>query len=92
MGPDKGSYNSNAHKNGSQQYYITPEPDLPGLDLKSEIFRSYLEEPLPELRAQKNRRFMEQYNLSRYEAEILTQNKGLADYYETVVKHGSGSC
>ncbi len=76
-------------KNGSQQYYITPEPDLPGLDLKSEIFRSYLEEPLPELRAQKNRRFMEQYNLSRYEAEILTQNKGLADYYETVVKHGA---
>jgi len=70
------------------QYYVTPEPDLPPLDLNHEMFRSFLDEPLPELRLQKSRRFIELYGLSRYEADILTENKNLADYYEDVVRHG----
>jgi aspartyl-tRNA(Asn)/glutamyl-tRNA(Gln) amidotransferase subunit B len=75
-------------KGGSQQYYISPEPDLPPLDLERGVFRSLLDEQLPEFRTQKNRRFIGHYGLSRYEADILTENKHLAGYYEEVVNHG----
>ena len=49
----------------------------------------FLEESLPELGAQKRNRFVSRYGLSRYEADILTKSKQLADYYEDVVNNGA---
>jgi aspartyl-tRNA(Asn)/glutamyl-tRNA(Gln) amidotransferase subunit B len=41
---------------------------------------------MPELPDQKKERFMKDYNLSEYEANILTSSKGLADFYEECVE------
>jgi aspartyl-tRNA(Asn)/glutamyl-tRNA(Gln) amidotransferase subunit B len=75
-------------KNGSQQYSICPDPDLPPLDLRDEELQPFLEESLPELPRQKRARFSSRYGLSIYEANVLTESKFLAEYYEEVVDYG----
>ena len=37
---------------------------------------------------EKNKRFIKEYHLSDYDAEILTREKSLADYFEEAVKIG----
>jgi len=46
---------------------------------------------MPELPDQKARRFASEYQLSGYDAQVLTANRELADYYETVVREFGGS-
>lgn len=75
-------------KVGSLQYYISPEPDLPPLDLGANEIVSFMEESLFELPEQKRTRFSCQYGLNRYEINILTESKFLAEYYEEVVGCG----
>jgi aspartyl-tRNA(Asn)/glutamyl-tRNA(Gln) amidotransferase subunit B len=76
-------------KDGARLGCIAPEPDLPLLDLNDSSMLHFLEESLPELGAQKRNRFVSRYGLSRYEADILTKSKQLADYYEDVVNNGA---
>ena len=75
-------------KGGSQHYYISPEPDLPPLDLSDKELITFMDEALPELPMEKRNRFISQYELSRYEADILTESRHLADYFEEVISHG----
>ena len=46
---------------------------------------------LPELPQQKRQRFIEQYSLSAYDADVLVTSRALADYYETAVKEAGTS-
>ncbi len=41
---------------------------------------------LPELPTDRRQRFMREYNLPAYDAELLTQSRALADYYEAAVR------
>lgn len=72
-------------KEYAEDYRYFPDPDLPPVVLKKEIIES-IRATLPELPYQKFRRFIEQYSLPRYDAEILTSDKNLADYFEKAVK------
>ncbi|HEX8932367.1 MAG TPA: hypothetical protein VF810_04380, partial [Patescibacteria group bacterium] len=49
---------------------------------------SNLKSQMPELPDAKLKRFIEDYALSEYDAEILTREKPLADYFEEAVKVG----
>lgn len=70
-------------KEGSADYRYFPEPDLPPLRFsKNEIEEIRL--GLPELPAQRRKRFKEQYGITDSQVEIFTIAKHLGDYYERV--------
>jgi len=72
-------------KEYAEDYRYFPEPDLPPLVLD----RSWIEEiraSLPELPEARRDRFMTQYGLSLYDANILTGSRAMADYFEDCVK------
>ena len=66
------------------RYFV--EPDLPALIIEKDWIRKIREE-MDELPQAKKERFIEKYNISDYEANILTSQKPLADYFEESVKH-----
>jgi aspartyl-tRNA(Asn)/glutamyl-tRNA(Gln) amidotransferase subunit B len=72
-------------KEYAHDYRYFPEPDLPPLSTS----REWVEEirgKLPELPAARRDRFMAEYGLSAYDADILTADKAVADYFEACVK------
>ena len=76
-------------KEEAEDYRYFPDPDLPPVVLTDDYVES-LKRKLPELPYQKYKRFIEQYNLPRYDASILTESRELADYFEEAVKHYKG--
>jgi aspartyl-tRNA(Asn)/glutamyl-tRNA(Gln) amidotransferase subunit B len=68
-------------KEEAHDYRYFPEPDLPPL-LVTEERRHRIAAALPELPEQRRRRFIEQYALPPYDAALLTQTRGVADYFE----------
>jgi len=75
-------------KEYAHDYRYFPEPDLPPLAL-SEAWVAAVRARLPELPAERYRRFVEQYRLSPADAALLTEQRGTADYYEQVVRLGA---
>ncbi len=72
-------------KEEATDYRYFPDPDLLPVVITSEFIES-VRKTLPELPDAKRDRFMEQYGLSRYDADVLTSTRELADYYEAVVR------
>jgi aspartyl-tRNA(Asn)/glutamyl-tRNA(Gln) amidotransferase subunit B len=72
-------------KEFAHDYRYFPEPDLPPLDIQP-AWVSEVRERLPELPASRRARFETEYGLSRYEADLLTQGRGLADYFEQAAR------
>ena len=72
-------------KEVANDYRYFPEPDL----LPIVIDDSYIEkirQSLPELPAAKRARFVAEYGLTEYDANLLVPNHAVADYFETVAK------
>jgi len=72
-------------KEYADDYRYFPEPDLPPLVLD----RAKIEEiraSLPELPETRRDRFMTEYGLSIYDANILTSSRSMADYFESCVR------
>jgi aspartyl-tRNA(Asn)/glutamyl-tRNA(Gln) amidotransferase subunit B len=88
--PDAGETRSMRSKEEANDYRYFPDPDLLPVELGKEYVDG-VRAQLPELPDQKAERFVAQYQLSRYDAQVLTASKELADYYETVVRSGGGS-
>jgi len=72
-------------KEEAHDYRYFPEPDLPPLVINQEWIEK-VRLQLPELPISRQRRFQTQYGLSAYDAEVLTEEKVIADYFEEVVK------
>jgi aspartyl-tRNA(Asn)/glutamyl-tRNA(Gln) amidotransferase subunit B len=71
-------------KEEANDYRFFPEPDLPPL-IVAQSWVAEIEELLPELPAERRKRFEEKLGLSAYDAGQLTASPGLADYYESVI-------
>jgi len=73
-------------KEEANDYRYFPEPDLPPLRIsREEVDR--IRQELPELPQQKRDRFVKQYGISLADAETLTEEREMADYFEEVVRH-----
>jgi aspartyl-tRNA(Asn)/glutamyl-tRNA(Gln) amidotransferase subunit B len=72
-------------KEESHDYRYFPDPDLPPLVLNEEDIEK-LRLKLPELPDQKKLRFIEEFRISAYDAEILVTEKYVADFFEQIVK------
>ncbi len=71
-------------KEDAHDYRYFPEPDLPSLH----IDRAWVDElaaSLPELPRERRRRFVEQYGLNEKDADILTAERAIADYFDALV-------
>jgi len=73
-------------KEEANDYRYFPEPDLPELRFTNKDLR--IKENLPELPWNKEKRFMEEYGISKNNAEILTEKLELAGWFEEAVKLG----
>jgi aspartyl-tRNA(Asn)/glutamyl-tRNA(Gln) amidotransferase subunit B len=80
----RGKTESQRAKESAHDYRYFPEPDLPPLDL-SQWDLEKLKNSLPELPEAKRTRFVEQYSLSREQAEILTAELAMTVYFENAV-------
>ena len=74
-------------KEEAHDYRYFPEPDLPELRILESRVKS-LESNLPELPWNKSKRFEEEYQLKKADAEILTESKDMADFFEKIVDEG----
>jgi aspartyl-tRNA(Asn)/glutamyl-tRNA(Gln) amidotransferase subunit B len=72
-------------KEEAHDYRYFPEPDLMPVVI-SEEWKKGISIHLPELPEKKRERLITDYDLPRYDAEILTLSKGIADYFEDVTK------
>ncbi|MBN1516973.1 Asp-tRNA(Asn)/Glu-tRNA(Gln) amidotransferase subunit GatB [Candidatus Sumerlaeota bacterium] len=72
-------------KEGSPDYRYFPDPDLVELHLTPE-WQAEIRARIPELQHAKCERFEREYELSHYDADVLTQSKPVADYFEAAVK------
>ncbi len=71
-------------KEEAHDYRYFPDPDLVPLVVDRDwVARTRSE--LPELPAAKKARFMADYGLTAYDAEVLTDSRPLADFYERAV-------
>jgi len=71
-------------KEEEDDYRYFPEPDLPPLVLDSGQVEQ-IRACLPELPNTRMRRFQQQYGLSQYNAQLLTEERAIADYFEQAV-------
>ncbi|MDA1093778.1 MAG: Asp-tRNA(Asn)/Glu-tRNA(Gln) amidotransferase subunit GatB [Acidobacteria bacterium] len=72
-------------KEEAHDYRYFPEPDLPPL-LIDAARREALGTALPELPEARRRRFITEYALPEYDAALLTQTRGLANYFEETAR------
>ena len=81
---DKGETRSMRTKEEAHDYRYFPDPDLLPLEL-DEAFIEGIRRTLPELPDARKARFMADYGLSAYDAEVLVAEKASADYFEAAL-------
>ncbi|MCP8318708.1 MAG: Asp-tRNA(Asn)/Glu-tRNA(Gln) amidotransferase subunit GatB [Candidatus Methylarchaceae archaeon HK01B] len=72
-------------KEEEQDYRYFPEPDLVPVTISKDYIQK-VKVKMPELPDDRMRRFIEQYDLTLQNAEILTRNKEMADFFEECVE------
>jgi len=87
---DTGTLRKMRSKETEADYRYFREPDLlPVVLTAAEI--AAVQNSLPELPLARRARFIQDYQLSAYDAEILTSERGLSDYYEESVQLCGGA-
>ena len=72
-------------KEYAHDYRYFPDPDLTPVEVDAKWLDA-VRAGMPELPDAKSRRFQEEFGLPRYDAEVLTAEREVADYFDEVVK------
>jgi aspartyl-tRNA(Asn)/glutamyl-tRNA(Gln) amidotransferase subunit B len=72
-------------KEEAHDYRYFPDPDLMPI-IVDQKWKDDIVKMMPELPEERRDRFINQYSLPRYDADILTSSRELADYYESILK------
>jgi aspartyl-tRNA(Asn)/glutamyl-tRNA(Gln) amidotransferase subunit B len=72
-------------KEEANDYRYFPDPDLLPVEITDELIDS-IKASLPELPVEKKARFIAELGLNEYDADVLTSQKSLADYFEIMLK------
>ena len=81
--PDANETVSMRSKEHAHDYRYFPEPDLLPLVINDAWLKT-IHETTPELPASRRKRFMENYGLREYDAQVLTATRPMSDYFEKV--------
>ncbi len=68
-----------------EDYRFSPDGDIPNIHVSDENIEA-IRSQMPELIEEKAERFVEEYGISAYEAEIIASNKELSKYFEEATK------
>jgi aspartyl-tRNA(Asn)/glutamyl-tRNA(Gln) amidotransferase subunit B len=71
-------------KEEANDYRYFPDPDLPPFEV-TPVFLNTVKENIPALPEELIDRYMKSYQLSRYDAEVITDDRETADYFEAVI-------
>ncbi|MGD2077596.1 MAG: Asp-tRNA(Asn)/Glu-tRNA(Gln) amidotransferase subunit GatB, partial [Chloroflexota bacterium] len=74
-------------KEEAHDYRYFPEPDLPPLEIDA-AWIDEVRSQVPELPDAKKARYMADYGLSLYEAEVLTEERPVAEWFEAAIEDG----
>ncbi|WP_250471004.1 Asp-tRNA(Asn)/Glu-tRNA(Gln) amidotransferase subunit GatB [Caballeronia sp. GAFFF1] len=83
--PDKRETRSMRSKEDAHDYRYFPDPDLMPLVIE-DSWVSRVRDEMPELPADMQKRFVDTYGLTSYDAGVLTSSKAMAAYFEAVVE------
>jgi aspartyl-tRNA(Asn)/glutamyl-tRNA(Gln) amidotransferase subunit B len=72
-------------KEEANDYRYFPDPDLLPVEISDELLTT-IKAQLPELPLEKKARFIQELGLSEYDADVLTSQKSLADYFEIMLQ------
>jgi aspartyl-tRNA(Asn)/glutamyl-tRNA(Gln) amidotransferase subunit B len=86
---DRSTLRKMRSKETEADYRYFKEPDLLPIYL-DDAWRESILEQLPELPLERRKRFIEQYGLPEYDADILTGERSLSDYFEAAVQAYAG--
>ena len=86
---DKDETRSMRSKEEANDYRYFPDPDLLPIEL-DDSFLDKLKETLPELPNQKKDRFINDFGLNSYDADVLTAQKDLSDFFEATINCADG--
>ena len=75
-------------KEGAADYRYFPEPDLPPFTV-SDAWLEEIQASLPEMPADRRKRYVDTYELPEYDAQILTQTLEMSDFFDAAVKAGA---
>ncbi len=84
--PNKGETRSMRSKEEAHDYRYFPDPDLLPLEF-SEAYVADLKADLPELPDQKKLRYIRDFGLTPYDADVLVANPETAAYFEVVAEN-----
>ena len=84
---ERGVTVSQRSKEYAHDYRYFPEPDLPPMILTADKVEA-IRMKLPELPDARRARFMDEYELTLYDADLLTGSREMADYEEEFIKAG----
>ena len=85
--PKEGRTHTMRSKEEAHDYRYFPEPDLPPL-LVDAAWIAKVKEALPELPSARRTRLVREYRLPEQDASVLTGDRALADYFESVARAG----
>ena len=85
---DKNETRSMRSKEEANDYRYFPDPDLLPVLIDDELLVQ-IKNSLPELPTEKKIRFIDDFGLSEYDAENLTVQKEIADYFESMIAKGT---
>jgi aspartyl-tRNA(Asn)/glutamyl-tRNA(Gln) amidotransferase subunit B len=78
---------SQRSKEEAEDYRYFPEPDLPPLAISDEWIAE-VKAALPELPDVKNGRYQQEFGLSAYDAQVLTEERAVAEWFEAALAAG----
>jgi aspartyl-tRNA(Asn)/glutamyl-tRNA(Gln) amidotransferase subunit B len=88
--PVKGVTRPMRTKEEAHDYRYFPDPDLLPLELTQDYVEA-LRRALPELPDERKARFMRDFGLTAYDADVLVAERDSADYFEAVARKPDGS-
>ena len=86
----RGTTHSMRSKEEAHDYRYFPEPDLPPLLVAADRRRA-IEKSMPELPEARRLRFIAEYAIPEYDAALLTQTRGVADYFEETARQSGNA-
>jgi aspartyl-tRNA(Asn)/glutamyl-tRNA(Gln) amidotransferase subunit B len=81
----KGMVHAMRSKEEAHDYRYFPDPDLVSV-VMDQVWIQNIRELLSELPDEKRNRFIDEYGLPQYDADVLTVSRDLADYFESALQ------
>jgi len=86
---EKNETRSMRGKEDSAEYRYFPDPDLLPVLVPDDVLAECIK--IPELPDQKRDRFLKEYGIKEYDANVITSSVEMAHFYETMINEGAGA-